>query len=71
MDTSYKVSYVFVMPKTTKKKEDLKPEKRQATIYFQTELLKKLKHYCIDSDLDMSTVVDRAVREFLSKHGKK
>ena len=70
-------------PKPSIRKPPAEPKKRrQTTIYFQWETLAALLAYCAaqkarpmedvkarSEDAEMSSVVDRAVREFLDRQG--
>ena len=44
-------------------------ERRQATIYFPVDLLKRAKKYGIDTDRDLSEITTSAVAEYLDRLG--
>ena len=45
-----------------------KPKRRQATIYFEESVLKRLKMYGVLIDKDISDLVHDAVNEYLDKN---
>ena len=44
-------------------------ERRQATIYFPVDLLKRSKKYGIDTDRELSDIVTTATAEYLDRLG--
>ncbi len=55
--------------KTTKRKTADTAERRQATIYFPVDLLKRAKKYGIDVDRELSDITTTAVAEYLDRNG--
>ncbi|MEM5883070.1 MAG: hypothetical protein QXQ77_02415 [Candidatus Aenigmatarchaeota archaeon] len=55
------------------KKESQK--KTKVTLYIPSDLLKSIKHFCVDNDLTLSEFFEKASAEFLDKfaelHDKK
>ncbi len=43
---------------------------RKTTVYMPVELAKRLGHYCIDREVDMSSAIGRAVEEMLAREEK-
>lgn len=46
-----------------------KVERRQSTIYFPVDVLKRAKKYGIDTDRDLSEIVSVALAEYLDRIG--
>jgi hypothetical protein len=42
-------------------------ERRQTTIYFDYDIFKELKVHCVLEDVEMSSTVTKAVRQYLKK----
>ena len=53
----------------TNKRKAAKAERRQATIYFPVDLLKRAKKYGIDVDRELSDITTTAVAEYLDRNG--
>ncbi len=53
------------LPKKTGKKA-LKQHDRKTSLYMSDELLKKLRHYCIENNTSMCAVINEMVSKFLS-----